>query len=184
MASAALIAQVMVDKYADHLPLYRQEERFKREGIEIDRSTLAGWVGRAGSLLNPLVEALRDHVLAGHKVHADDTTAPTLKPGNGKTITGRYWNYVRDDRPWNGTAAPAVWFQYSASRSGQEPAKHLQGYKGIIQTDAYAGYNLAVEKGVTRAGFRVDEDVTALTPHRPGRAQLTHPVLHNYRFAS
>jgi len=152
MASAALIAQVMVDKYADHLPLYRQEERFKREGIELDRSTLAGWVGRAGCLLNPLVDALRDHVLAGHKVHADDTTAPTLKPGNGKTITGRYWNYVRDDRPWSGTAAPAVWFQYSTSRSGQEPAKHLQGYKGIIQADAYAGYNLAVEQGVTRAG--------------------------------
>ena len=152
MASAALIAQVMVDKYADHLPLYRQEERFKREGIDLDRSTLAGWAGRAGALLNPLVDALRDHVLAGHKVHADDTTAPTLKPGNGKTMTGRYWNYVRDDRPWHGTGAPAAWFQYSTTRSGQEPAKHLKGYKGIIQADAYAGYNLAVEKGAARAG--------------------------------
>ena len=152
MASAALISQVIVDKYADHLPLYRQEERFKRAGIELDRSTLAGWVGRAGSLLQPLVEAIRCHVLAGHKVHADDTTAPTLKPGNNKTLTGRYWNYVRDDRPWDGESAPAVWFQYSTTRSGKEPAQHLKGFKGVIQADAYAGYNLALQSGVTRAG--------------------------------
>jgi transposase len=152
IASAALIAQVIVDKYADHLPLYRQEERFKRAGIELDRSTLAGWVGRAGTLLSPLVDAIRAHVVAADKVHADDTTAPTLKPGNKKTITGRYWNYVRDDRPWGGEAAPAVWFQYSTTRSGKEPATHLKGYHGIIQADAYAGYNLAVQSGMTRAG--------------------------------
>lgn len=152
IASAALIAQVIVDKYADHLPLYRQEERFKRADIDLDRSTLAGWVGRAGALLAPLVEAIRHHVMAAEKVHADDTTAPTLKPGNNKTLTGRYWNYVRDDRPWGGEAAPAVWFQYSTTRSGKEPAAHLKGYCGIIQADAYAGYNLAVQSGVTRAG--------------------------------
>ena len=152
MASAALIAQVIVDKYADHLPLYRQEERFKRADIDLDRSTLAGWVGRAGALLEPLVHAIRHHVMDAHKVHADDTTAPTLKPGNGKTLTGRYWNYVRDDRPWGGEAAPAVWFQYSTTRSGKEPATHLKGYRGIIQADAYAGYNLAVQSGVARAG--------------------------------
>jgi transposase len=152
MASSALIAQVIVDKYADHLPLYRQAERFKREGIDLDRSTLAGWVGRAGVLLQPLVEAIRRHVMAGHKLHADDTTAPTLKPGNGKTLTGRYWNYVRDDRPWQSEVPPAVWFQYSTSRSGQEPLKHLEGFNGVIQADAYAGYNLAVQRGISRAG--------------------------------
>lgn len=152
MASSALIAQVIVDKYADHLPLYRQAERFKREGIDLDRSTLAGWVGRAGALLQPLVEAIRRHVMAGHKLHADDTTAPTLKPGNGKTLTGRYWNYVRDDRPWQSEVPPAVWFQYSTSRSGQEPLKHLEGFNGVIQADAYAGYNLAVQRGISRAG--------------------------------
>lgn len=152
IASAALIAQVIVDKYADHLPLYRQEERFKRAGIDLDRSTLAGWAGRAGALLTPLVEAIRRHVMAGDKLHADDTTAPTLKPGHNKTITGRYWNYVRDDRPWGSDAPPAVWFQYSTSRSGKEPAAHLKGYRGIIQADAYAGYNLAVQSGITRAG--------------------------------
>lgn len=113
IASAALIAQVIVDTYADHLPLYRQEERFRRAGIDLDRSTLAGWVGRAGALLEPLVQTIRSHVMAADKLHADDTTAPTLKPGNNKTLTGRYWNYVRDDRPWAGAAAPAVWFQYS-----------------------------------------------------------------------
>lgn len=152
IASAALIAQVIVDKYADHLPLYRQEERFKRAGIDLDRSTLAGWVGRAGALLEPLVQAIRSHVMAADKLHADDTTAPTLKPGNNKTLTGRYWNYVRDDRPWGGDASPAVWFQYSTTRSGKEPAAHLKGYRGIIQADAYAGYNLAVQSGITRAG--------------------------------
>ena len=152
IASAALIAQVIVDKYADHLPLYRQEERFKRADIDLDRSTLAGWVGRAGALLAPLVDAIRNHVMSADKLHADDTTAPTLKPGNNKTLTGRYWNYVRDDRPWSGKAAPAVWFQYSTTRSGKEPAAHLKGYRGIIQADAYAGYNLSVQSGVTRAG--------------------------------
>lgn len=152
VASAALIAQVIVDKYADHLPLYRQEERFRRAGIDLDRSTLAGWVGRAGALLGPLVQAIRSHVMDADKLHADDTTAPTLKPGNSKTLTGRYWNYVRDDRPWAGDAAPAVWFQYSTTRSGKEPAAHLKGYRGIIQADAYAGYNLAVQSGITRAG--------------------------------
>lgn len=152
IASSALIAQVIIDKYADHLPLYRQEERFKRAGINLDRSTLAGWVGRAGALLEPLVKAIRTHVMSADKVHADDTTAPTLKPGHNKTLTGRYWNYVRDDRSWGGDAAPAVWFQYSTTRSGKEPAAHLKGYCGIIQADAYAGYNLAVQSGITRAG--------------------------------
>jgi len=152
IASAALIAQVIVDKYVDHIPLYRQSDRFKRSDIDLDRSTLAGWAGRSGARLEPLVQAIRNHVMNAHKLHADDTTAPTLKPGNGKTLTGRYWNYVRDDRPWGGEAAPAVWFQYSTTRSGKEPAAHLKGYRGIIQADAYAGYNLAVQSGVTRAG--------------------------------
>lgn len=152
LASAALIAQVIVDKYADHLPLYRQEERFKRAGIDLDRSTLARWMGRSGALLLPLVEAIRNHVMAADAIHADDTTAPTLKPGNNKTLTGRYWNYVRDERPWGSDAPPAVWFQYSTTRSGKEPASHLKTYRGIIQTDAYAGYNLAVQSGVSRAG--------------------------------
>ncbi len=152
IASAALIAQVIVDKYADHLPLYRQAERFQREGIDLDRSTLAGWAGRVGALLLPLTNAIRAHVMEAHKLHADDTTAPTLVPGNGKTATGRYWNYVRDDRPWDPRSAPAVWFQYSTTRSGDEPLRHLKGYKGIIQTDAYAGYNGALQQGVHRAG--------------------------------
>jgi hypothetical protein len=151
IASAALIAQVIVDKYADHLPLYRQEERFRRAGIDLDRSTLAGWVGRAGALLEPLVQAIRSHVMAADKLHADDTTAPTLKPGNSKTLAGRYWNYVRDDRPWAGDAAPAVWFQYSTTRSGKEPAAHLKGYCGIIQCSAST--ILAGSATINLAGF-------------------------------
>lgn len=150
--SARLIAQVIVDKYADHLPLYRQSQRFEREGIDLSRSTLADWVGRVSGTLMPLVEAIRQHVLDADKLHADETTAPTLKPGNGKTHTGYYWAYARDDRPHQGDAAPAVWFQYSDSRKGSEPAKHLAGFKGTLQTDAYAGYNLLVSQGARRAG--------------------------------
>ena len=150
--SAALIAQVIVDKYCDHLPLYRQSQRFEREGIDLSRSTLADWVGRVSGTLMPLVSAMRDHVLDADKLHADETTAPTLKPGNGKTHTGYYWAYARDDRPHQGEAAPAVWFQYSDSRKGSEPAKHLKGFKGTLLADAYAGYNLLLNHGVKRAG--------------------------------
>src|SRR5210317_811794 len=151
-ASANLIAQVIVDKYADHLPLYRQAERFERSGIDLDRSTLAGWVGRVSGTLYPLVNAIRDHIKAGVKLHADETPAPTLAPGKGKTHTGYYWAYVRDDLPFQGESAPAVWFQYSDSRKGAEPAKHLEGYTGTIQADAYAGYNTLIGKGAKRAG--------------------------------
>ena len=151
-ATANLIAQVIVDKYADHLPLYRQAERFERSGIDLDRSTQAGWVGRVSGTLYPLVNAIRDHVKAGVKLHADETPAPTLSPGKGKTHTGYYWAYVRDDSPFKGDAAPAVWFQYSDSRKGIEPAKHLLGYSGTIQADAYAGYNTLISKGAERSG--------------------------------
>jgi transposase len=151
-ASSALMAQVVVDKYADHLPLYRQAERFKREGIDLDRSTLAGWMGRISGTVFPLVDAIRDHVKAGQKLHADETPAPTLAPGHGRTKTGYYWTYVRDDRPHQGEAPPAVWFQYTESRKGTETAKHLHGFTGAVQTDAYAGYNTLLASGAVRAG--------------------------------
>lgn len=150
--SASLIAQVIVDKYADHLPLYRQSERFAREGIDLHRSTLAEWVGRVSGTLMPLVDEIRRHVIAAEKLHADETTAPTLRPGNGKTHTGYYWAYAREDRPHQGEAPPAVWFQYSDSRKGAEAAKHLEGFGGTLQADGYAGYNALVSQGVKRAG--------------------------------
>jgi transposase len=116
MAGPGLLAHVLVSKYSDHLPLYRQSEIFEREGVELDRSTLADWVAGTSELMKPLAEALREHVLQGEKLHADDVPVPVLAPGMGKTKTGRLWTYVRDDRPAGDATPPAVWFAYSPER--------------------------------------------------------------------
>src|SRR6201984_682310 len=141
LAGPGLLAHVLVSKYADHLPLYRQCEIYERHGIELERSTLADWVGGTSALLDPLVEVLRRYVMAASKLHADDTRVPVLAPGPGKTQTGRLWTYVRDDRPAGDQAAPAVWFAYSADRGGQHPEQHLKTFQGALQADAYAGFN-------------------------------------------
>jgi transposase len=141
LAGPGLLAHVLVAKYADHLPLYRQSEIYARSGVELERSTLADWVGGASRLLAPLVEALRHYVMAPGKVHADDTPVPVLAPGQGQTKTGRLWTYVRDDRPAGDTAAPAVWFAYSPDRKGEHPGRHLEGFRGVLQADAYAGFH-------------------------------------------
>ena len=127
-----LLAHVLVSKYADHQPLYRQSQIYAREGVDLDRSTLAGWVGAASELLAPLVEEIRKHVMAGTKIHADDTPVPVLAPGNGKTRTGRLWTYVRDDRPAGLKTAPAVWFAYSEDLKGEHPKRHLKDFKGAL----------------------------------------------------
>jgi transposase len=141
LAGPGLLAHVLVSKFADHLPLYRQSEIYARHGVEIERSTLAGWVGGASDLLSPLVDAIQKHVLAGSKLHADDTPMPVLAPGSGKTKTGRLWTYVRDDRPAGEDTAPAVWFAYSEDRKGERPRQHLKDFKGGLQADAYAGFH-------------------------------------------
>jgi transposase len=136
-----LLAHVLVSKYGDHLPLYRQSAIYAREGVDLDRSTLAGWVGAASELLAPLVDEIRKHVLAASKIHADDTPVPVLAPGNGKTKTGRLWTYVRDDRPAGYSSAPAVWFAYSEDRKGEHPRRHLKEFRGALQADAYSGFH-------------------------------------------
>jgi transposase len=141
LAAPSLLAHVIVSKYADHLPLFRQSEIYARQGVEISRSTMAGWVGAASDLLAPLVDAIGRHVFAGRKLHADDTPMPVLAPGNGKTKTGRLWTYVRDDRPAGEQAAPAVWFAYSEDRRGEHPRQHLKNFAGALQADAYAGFH-------------------------------------------
>jgi transposase len=141
LAGAGLLAHVIVSKFADHLPLYRQSEIYSRQGVDISRSTLAGWVGAATDLLSPLVDAIGKHVFAGRKLHADDTPMPVLAPGYGKTKTGRLWTYVRDDRPAGEQAAPAVWFAYSPDRKGEHPREHLKNFTGALQADAYAGFH-------------------------------------------
>ena len=147
LAGPGLLAHVLVAKYCDHLPLYRQSGIYAREGVELERSTLAGWVGQCNALLRPLVAALRNHVLAGDKVHADDTPVPVLAPGEGKTKTGRLWTYVRDDRPAGDEAPPAVWFAYSPNRRGEHPQAHLKSFKGILQADAYGGFDALYADG-------------------------------------
>ena len=146
-AGPGLLAHVLVSKYCDHLPLYRQEEIYEREGVELGRSTLADWVGQTSALLQPLVEALRRHVLSAEKLHADDTPVPVLVPGLGKTKLGRLWTYVRDDRPSGNQTPPAVWFAYSPDRKGEHPQAHLRDFSGMLQADAYAGFDQLYESG-------------------------------------
>ena len=147
IAGPGLLAHVLVSKYADHLPLYRQAEIYARDGVELDRSTMADWVGGCSRLLEPLVEALRRHVMSAEKLHADDTPVPVLAPGNGKTKTGRLWTYVRDDRPWGDQTPPAVWYAYTPDRKGEHPRAHLREFSGTLQADAYAGYGTVYEGG-------------------------------------
>src|SRR5580692_12027950 len=135
-----LLAHVLVSKYADHLPLYRQSEIYAREGVDLDRSTLADWVGSASALLEPLVGAIGRYVLATFKLHGDDTPVPVLFPGRGTTKQGRLWTYVRDDRPAGSAEPPAVLFRYSPDRKGERPRAHLASFSGILQADAYAGF--------------------------------------------
>jgi transposase len=149
-AGAGLLAHVLTAKFCDHLPLYRQSEIYAREGVELDRSTLAKWVGGASALLEPLVEALRRYAISSDKLHGDDTPVPVLAPGTGKTKTGRLWTYVRDDRPSGSTEPPAVWFAYSPDRKGEHPQQHLKNFKGVLQADAYAGFNKLYEDGTVR----------------------------------
>jgi transposase len=147
MAGPGLLAHVLVSKYCDHQPLYRQSEIYARHGVELERSTMADWVGGCSRLLSPLVDALSRYVMAARKLHADDTPVPVLAPGQGKTKTGRLWTYVRDDRPAGDTAAPAVCFAYSPDRKGEHPAQHLEKFRGTLQADAYAGFNQLYEDG-------------------------------------
>jgi transposase len=150
MAGPGLLAHVLVAKYCDHQPLYRQSEMYAREGVELERSTLADWVGGSSRLLEPVVEALRRHVMSGHKLHADDTPVPVLAPGNGKTKTGRLWTYVRDDRPAGDSTPAAVWFAYSPDRRGEHPREHLRSFRGTLQADAYAGFHHLYDGGQIR----------------------------------
>mgnify|MGYP000692651120 FL=1 len=136
-----LLAHVLVSKYADHLPLYRQSQIYGREGIDLDRSTMADWVGKSTALLEPLAEAIAKRVKAGSSLFADDTPLKMLAPGNKTTKTARIWAYVRDERPWSGQSPPCVWYQFTVDRKGEHPVKHLSGYQGWVHADGYAGFN-------------------------------------------
>src|SRR5688572_805969 len=140
MATEALLAQVLVSKHVDFLPLYRQAQIFARQGIELDRSTLCDWVGRACWWLEPLWRLLRRHVLNSTRIFADDTRLPVLDPGRGRTKTGCLWGYAVDDRPWGGGTPPAVVYLYAEDRKGEHPATHLAEFGGVLQVDGYSGF--------------------------------------------
>ena len=156
MATEALIAHVLVSKFADHLPLYRQAQILARQGVNLDRSTLGNWVGRACWWLTPLYELTLCTALASNLVFADDTTLPVLEPGRGRTRTGRLWCYAVDDRPWQGPRPPAAAYRYSTDRKGEHPAAHLAGFSGTLQVDGYGGFKSLVERrpdGALRLAF-------------------------------
>ena len=151
-ATPATLAHLLVAKYCDHLPLYRQSEIYAREGLELDRSTLCDWVGQAAWLLDPVVAAIQRHVFAAEKIHGDDTTLRVLAPGLGRTKTGRLWVYVRDDRPFCGVAPPAAAYFYSPDRGGEHPASHMAAFTGLLQADGYAGFEALYGAGRATPG--------------------------------
>ena len=142
----ALIAQILVAKYADHLPLYRQAQIYARQGIQLDRSTLADWVGRAAWYLRPLRDHILERLRRSERLFADETTAPVLDPGRGRTKTGQLWAYARDDRPWGGDTPPMVAYVYAADRKGERAEAHLGDFAGILQVDGYGGYTALAKR--------------------------------------
>ena len=153
LPTEATVAQVLVSKFADHLPLYRQAQIYARQGIALDRSTLADWVGRAAFLLRPVHERLLAKLKASPKLFADETTAPVLEPGRGRTKTGQLFAYARDDRPWGGTDPPGVAYVYAPDRKAERPIAHLSGFTGILQVDGYGGYKVLARQGDVRLAF-------------------------------
>jgi len=153
LPTEATVAQVLVSKYADHLPLYRQAQIYARQGINLDRSTLADWVGRAAFILQPVHERLMTALKASPKLFADETTAPVLDPGRGRTKTGQLWAYARDDRQWGGPDPPGVAYVYAPDRKAKQPITHLTGFSGILQVDGYGGYRTLAERNDVQLAF-------------------------------
>lgn len=153
LPTEATVAHVLVSKFADHLPLYRQAQIYARQGVNLDRSTLADWVGRAGFLLRPVHERLLDQLKGSAKLFADETTAPVLDPGRGRTKTGQLFADARDDRPWSGSDPPGVAYVYAPDRKASQPIAHLAGFKGILQVDGYSGYKVLARQGKVSLAF-------------------------------
>src|SRR5690242_18855487 len=180
-AGPSLLAMILFEKYGQHQPLNRQAERYAREGVPLSLSTLADQAGACVAALAPLLRRVEGRVLAAERLHGDDTTVPVLAAG--KTATGRCWVYVRDDRPFGGRDPPAAMFYYSRDRGGEHPARHLAGYAGILQADAYGGYHKVYEadrqpgpnieangRGHAGRAFFVLAGVAADVPgHAPGK---------------
>jgi transposase len=153
LPTEATVAQVLVSKYADHLPLYRQAQIYARQAVNLDRSTLADWVGRAAFLLRPVYQRLLDRLRASSRLFADETRARVLDPGRGRTKTGQLFAYARDERAWGSTDPPIVAYVYAPDRKAARPIAHLAGFRGVLQVDGYAGYKVLAEGGQVRLAF-------------------------------
>jgi transposase len=153
LPTEATVAQVLVAKFADHLPLYRQAQIYGRQGVDLDRSTLADWVGRAAFLLRPIQGRLFDRLKSSTRLFADETTAPVLDPGRGRTKTGQLFAYVRDDRPWGGSDPPGVVYLYAPDRKAERPVAHLAGFSGVLQVDGYSGYKVLARRNAIQLAF-------------------------------
>ncbi len=153
LPTEATVAHVLVAKYADHLPLYRQAQIYARQGVNLDRSTLADWVGRAAFLLRPVQERLFEKLKTSGKLFADETTAPVLDPGRGRTKTGQLFAYARDDRPWGGADPPGVVYVYAPDRKAERPIAHLAGFAGVLQVDGYGGYKVLAGRNQVSLAF-------------------------------
>src|SRR5215470_12755274 len=145
-ADASVLAHVAIAKYCDHVPLYRQSEIYGRDGVELDRSKLADWMGKSAWLLEPLAEKVGEHVMAGSVIHGDDTPVKVLAPGHGKTKTGRFWVYLRDERPHLGPAPPAAVYYYTPDRKGEHCRLHLAPFTGHLHADGYSGFGQLYER--------------------------------------
>jgi transposase len=177
-ATFATLAHVIAHKFDHHLPLYRQSEMMAAQGIDIDRSTLAGWAGQAAALLDPIISRIREQGLKASKIHADDTPVPVLDPGRGKTATGRLWTYVVDDRASGSPTPPLAWYRFTPDRTGAHPQKELASFTGHLQADAYAGYDKLYQSGrVTEVACWAHFRRKIFDIHKPRPTALTTDIL-------
>lgn len=178
LATPALLTHVLISKYCDHLPLYRQSQIFARQGVTLNRSTLANWVAGAAWWLAPIRDRIADHVMAADRVFADDTVLPVLDPGRGRTRTGRLWVYARDDRPWGGNDPPAVLYRYSPDRRAERPTAHLKTFSGILQVDGYPGFEpLAARDDIDLAACWAHARRKFYDVHQATGSPIAHEVL-------
>jgi transposase len=177
-ATFATLAHVIVAKFDHHLPLYRQSEMMAAQGVDNDRSTLAGWTGQESALLDPIINRIREEGAKASNIHADDTPVPVLDPGRGKTATGRLWTYVVDDRASGSTTPPLAWYRFTPDRTGAHPQKELASFKGHLQADAYAGYDKLYQSGrVTEVACWAHFRRKIFDIHKPRPTPLTTDIL-------
>jgi transposase len=172
LATPAPLAQVLVSKYCDHTPLYRQSQIFARHGVDLERSTLAGWVGGACWWLEALHDRLCKEVFASDHLFADDTPVPVLDPGRGRTKTGRLWVYAREQRGWGGIDPPAAVYIFAPDRKAERPIAHLEQFKGVLHVDGYAGFERLAARGAN-SGASVQNGAAARTTMAPSIASLS-----------